>query len=72
VLSIGSTSDVATAKSGVQWSRDGRSMFSAVTTNQVPVASGVSSFDAKAANVFVRSANGNGDGEPVMLTVAAP
>jgi hypothetical protein len=72
VLSIGSASDVATRKSGVQWSRDGRSQFSAVTTSHVPVAAGVSSFDPKAANVFFRNANGSTDGEPVMLTVVAP
>jgi hypothetical protein len=72
VLSIGSASDVATGKSGVRWSRDGRSQFSAVTPNQVTVATGVSSFDAKAANVFFRNANGNNDGQPVTLTVVAP
>lgn len=72
VLSIGSASDVTTRKLGVQWSGDGRSHFSAVTNNDVPVATGVSSFDAKAANVFFRSASGNKNGEPVMLTVAAP
>ena len=70
VLSIGSASDVTTRKLGMQWSRDGRSQFSAVTGKHVTVATGVSSFDAKAANVFLR--NANGDGEPVMLTVAAP
>jgi hypothetical protein len=72
VLSIGSASDVATRKSAVQWSRDGRSQFSAVTTSQVPVAAGVSSFDPKAANVFFRNANGSRDGAAVMLTVVAP
>jgi hypothetical protein len=72
VLSIGSASDVTTRKLGVQWSRDGHSQFSAMTSHNVPVATGVSSFDAKAANVFFRSTNGNKDGEPVMLTVAAP
>ena len=72
VLSIGSASDVTTRKLGVRWSRDGRSQFSAVTSNNVPIATGVSSFDAKAANVFLRSANGSRDGDPVMLTVAAP
>ena len=72
VLSIGSASDVTTRTPGVHWSRDGRSQFSAVTTNNVPVATGVNSLDAKAASVFFRSANGNKDGEPVMLTVAAP
>jgi hypothetical protein len=71
VLSIGSTSDATTRKSGAQWSRDG-SHFSAVTTKHVPVATGVSSFNPKAANVFFRSASGSGDGEPVMLTVVAP
>ncbi len=72
VLSIGSASDVTTRKLGVRWSRDGRLQFSAVTSNHVPVATGVSSFDAKAANVFFRSASENKDGEPVILTVAAP
>lgn len=70
VLSIGS--DVTSAKPGTQWSRDGRSQFSAVTTNEVTVASGASSFDPKAANVFLRNAKGSVDGQPVMLTVAAP
>ena len=72
VLSIGSASDVATGKTGVRWSRDDRSQFSAVTANQVTIATGVSSFDSKAANVFFRNANGSRDGEPVMLTVVAP
>ncbi|HMJ18085.1 MAG TPA: hypothetical protein VK478_06815 [Gemmatimonadaceae bacterium] len=72
VLSIGSASDVATGKPAVKWSRDDRSQFSAVTANQVTVATGVSSFDPKAANVFFRNANGSADGQPVMLTVVAP
>ena len=72
VLSIGSASDVATGKAGVQWSRDDRSLFSAVTANQVTLATGVSSFDPKAANVFFRNANGSRNGQPVMLTVVAP
>jgi len=71
VLSIGSASDVTTRKAGMQWSRDG-SQFSAVTTNHATVATGVNSFDAKAANVFLRNTDGSRDGEPVMLTVAAP
>ena len=70
VLSIGSATDVTTRKLGMQWSRDGRSQFSAVTTDHEMVVTGVNSFDAKAANVFLR--NANGDGETVMLTVAAP
>jgi hypothetical protein len=72
VLSIGSASDVAIGESGVEWSRDDRSQFSAVTANQVAVATGVNSFDAKAANVFFRNANRSRDGQPVVLTVVAP
>jgi hypothetical protein len=72
VLSIGSASDVATGTPGMKWSRDDRSQFSAVTANQVTVATGVNSFDPKAANVFLRNANGSRDGQPVMLTVVAP
>ena len=72
VLSIGSASDVATGKPGMKWSRDDRSQFSAVTAKQVTLATGVSSFDPKAANVFFRNTNGSADGQPVMLTVVAP
>ena len=72
VLSIGSASDVATGTAGVQWSRDERSQFSAVTANQVTLATGVTSFDAKAANVFCRNTNESRNGQPVMLTVVAP
>ncbi len=72
VLSIGSASGAATRKLGLQWSRDSRSQFSPMTTRDVPVATGVSSFDAKAANVFFRNANGTRDGDSVVLTVSAP
>ncbi len=72
VLAVGSSSDVATRKTGVEWSRDARSQFSAVTTNHVPVATGARSFNANAANVFFRNTNGNRDGESVVLTVSAP
>jgi len=73
VLSIGTASSVIGRKPTMQqWSRDGRSQFSAVTTNHATVATGVNSFDAKAANVFLRDTDGSRDGEPVMLTVAAP
>ena len=79
VLSIGSSSRVAAPKSRVQWSVNGSSDFSSVTTRDVAVASG-ESYDAKAANVFFRNApsvSGSriaraGDGELVVLTVVAP
>jgi hypothetical protein len=74
VLSIGSASDSA-SKSRVQWSTEGNSGFSTVTSRDVAVASGVS-YDAKASNVFFRSApnaklNGRESGI-VVLTVSAP
>jgi hypothetical protein len=72
VLSIGSASGVTTRKSGLQWSSDGRSQFSAVTTRHVPVASGLSSFDPKAANLVFRNANGSTGGDSVVLTISAP
>jgi hypothetical protein len=72
VLSIGTVSSVTGRKPTMQWSRDGRSQFSAVTANHATVATGVSSFDPKAANVFFRNMGGSPDGEPVMLTVVAP
>ena len=72
VLSVGTASSVTGRKPTMQWSRDGRSQFSAVTTNYATVATGVSSFDPTAASVFFRNASGSMDGEPVMLTVAAP
>ncbi len=40
VLAIGSASSVAMPKSDLQWSPDGRSQFSTVTTRDVPVAKG--------------------------------
>ena len=75
VLSIGSASGVAAAKSRVQWSADGGSGYSAVTTASSVVASGAS-YDVKAANVFFRGASGSRpsgrDAETVVLTVSAP
>lgn len=70
VLSIGSESGVTTRKSGLQWSRDGLSQFSAVTTGDVPVASGASSSDPKAANLLFRNTKGGGDS--LVLTISAP
>ncbi len=75
VLSIGSGSDSAASKSGVQWSTEGRSGFTTVSAHDVAVASGAS-YDAKASNVFFRSAPGaklnRREAELVVLTVSAP
>jgi hypothetical protein len=69
VLSIGSVSGVSATKSRVQWSADAESGFSPVSVRNVAVASGIS-YDAKASNVFFRSASSAAD--MVVLTVAAP
>lgn len=75
VLSIGSASGVAAAKSPVQWSTDANSGYSTVTPTTSMVASGAS-YDAKAASVFFRGASGSRqsgrDAETVVLTVSAP
>jgi hypothetical protein len=78
VLAIGSASGASARKSHLQWSTDGISGFSTLTTANVAVASGVTAYDAKAASLFFRGAAsghavaGAGDGEAVMLTVSAP
>lgn len=80
VLAIGSQVGASTRKSRLQWSPDGNSGFTTVTTSHVAVASGVTSFDAKAATLFFRnvtsalgsSLTGYNEGEPVVLTVSAP
>ncbi len=70
-LSIGR----AAGKSGLQWSHDGQSDFSAVTDRQSTVASGTISQIPTSATVFVRSATSSRDGDrdsaAVMLTVVA-
>lgn len=75
VLSIGSVSGAAAPKSGVQWSTDGSSGYSTVTAEDAAVASGTS-YDAKAANVFFRSAPSaklaSRGADIVVLTVSAP
>ena len=80
VLTVRSIGGVATRKSALQWSPDGRSPFSTITTNDVPVAFGGSSFDASADNMVFRNAssrlastlNAQGQGETIVLTVSAP
>ena len=74
-LSIGAVS----AKSHLLWSRDGRSDFSAVTSDQAIIASGEISQLPTSANVFVRPAAtkvlsaeaGSSDLSIVMLTMVA-
>ena len=68
-LSIG-----ASGKTQLQWSRDGRSGYSALTSRDEVVASGVLSQIPTSASVFVRpagSASGDNNASPVMLTVVA-
>jgi hypothetical protein len=69
VLSIGSVSRGAAPQSRVQWSGDRDLGVSPVSVRDVAVASG-GSYDAKASNVFFRSASSGTD--IVVLTIAAP
>ena len=73
VLTIGSASDAAAAKSRLQWSTDGSSGFSTVTDRHAVVAAGVRSFESKDASLFFRTATApRGQSESIVLTVAAP
>ena len=80
VLTIGSQPGAPTRKARLQWSPDGSSAFTTVTTSHLAVASGDTSFDARAATLFFRNVNSatgssltaSGEGEPVVLTVSAP
>lgn len=69
VLAIGRVYGVAARKSHLQWSPDGNSGFSTVTSRDVAVASGAGSYGAKATTLFFAR---GGDGEPIVLTVSAP
>jgi hypothetical protein len=75
VLAIGS-SDAVQAKNNLQWSRDGRSQYSELTTRGAPIASGASSFEATPVSMFFRNADSassrRGQSETVVLTVSAP
>jgi hypothetical protein len=77
VLAVGSSSSASAPKSHLQWSTDGNSGFSTMTTAGAAVASGVTAYKPKAANLFFRngaSAAGQGgaDAESVVLTISAP
>src|ERR1700741_5454399 len=68
-LSIG-----ASGKTQLQWSRDGQSGYSALTTRDEVVASGVLSQIPTSANVFGRPVgpgSGDSDSSPVTLTFVA-
>jgi hypothetical protein len=69
VLSVGSAQ-----KSQLQWSSNGSSDFAKMTATGAAVASGVTGYEPKAANLFFRngtSAGSNSD-EPIVLTITAP
>ena len=74
VLSIGSASGSSAQKSNLQWSSNGSSDFSRITATGATVASALSGYEAKAANMFFRngvSGGSNSDG-PIVLTITAP
>lgn len=77
VLAVGSPSNPSAPKSQIQWSTDVNSGFSTMTSAGTPVASGVTAYKPKEANLFFRngaSAAGQGgsDADPIILTITAP
>ncbi len=74
VLSIGSASGSSAQKSRLQWSPNGSSDFSKMTAMGATVASGVTGYEPKAANVFFRNgaSSGSNSDEPIVLTITAP
>jgi hypothetical protein len=77
VLAVGSSSNASAPKSHLQWSTDVNSGYSTMTTAGASVASGVTAYKPKAANLFFRNgvsaaAQGGADAEPIVLTITAP
>ncbi len=75
VLAIGSVSSSTAQQSHLQWSTDGNSGFSTVTQTGATVASSVTGYESKAANLFFRSgapSAAGGPAEPIVLTITAP
>ena len=71
VLSIGSASGSSAQNSRLQWSPNGSSDFAKMTATGATVASGLTGYEAKAANVFFRN-GGSNSAEPIVLTITAP
>jgi hypothetical protein len=74
VLSVGSAATPSAQESQLQWSPNGSSDFSKVTVTGAAVASGVTGYEPKAANLFFRdvASGGSDSAEPVVLTITAP
>lgn len=78
VLAIGSTSRTAAEKSNLQWSTNDSSGFSTINSTGVAVASSVTGYEPKAANLYFRDggsagqALGGGGTDPIVLTITAP
>ena len=70
VLAIGSTSSSSARKSTLQWSTNGSSNFSTINSTGAAVASSVTGYESKGANLYFR--NGGADAEPIVLTITAP
>ena len=69
VLAIGS-SNSSTQKSNLQWSTNGSSGFSTINSTGAAVASSVTGYESKAANLYFR--NGGAGTDPIVLTITAP
>jgi hypothetical protein len=78
VLAIGSTPSPSTQKSSMQWSTNGSSGFSTINPTGTAVASSVTGYESKAANLYFRngaSAGQTTDGastDSIVLTITAP
>ena len=73
VLAIGSTPSSSAQKSNLQWSNNGTSGFSTISSTGAAVASSVTGYESKAANLYFRDvASAGGSVDPIVLTITAP
>ena len=73
VLAIGSTSSSSAEKSNLQWSTNGSSGFSMINSTGAAVASSVTGYESKAANLYFRDVTSAGPSvDPIVLTITAP
>jgi len=73
VLAIGSTSSSSAQKSNMQWSTNGSSGFSTISSTGAAVASSVTGYESKAASLYFRDvASAGASVDPIVLTITAP
>ena len=78
VLAIGSTSSSSSQKSNLQWSTNSSSGFATINSTGAAVASSVTGYESKAANLYFRNGSsagptlGGASTDPIVLTITAP